>query len=368
MDERTLRRYAEHLADVGIPVQSQRGRYGGYRLAPSYKLPPLMLTEDEALVVVLGIEAGHRSGLLTAQSVAADSALAKVPRVLAPALARRLEALREAAVFTASGRAGTAPLVGVLLDLADAAPARRKVLLDYTSFLGEVTRRRLDPYGVVFHSGRWFVTGHDHTREALRTFRVDRVAAVGWAHEVRVVAHANPAEVRRRLPATVGTIEETKYGAAHRPRGAAGRHGAPARRSRPAVHRRGARRAARRGARDRGPPPCGGGLTAATGGPPLCEPSASSPRRDQPAEARPQPRGEVGPDESRRTSTGKAVLSPMSVDCLRLSGRSDAADRGALAVGCSLQFVLETSGCGSRKSGGVGPELRPEHRGKQRHC
>ncbi len=57
VDERTVRRYAEHLADLGIPVRVQRGRYGGYRLAPGYKLPPRMLTDDEAVAGVLGLRA-----------------------------------------------------------------------------------------------------------------------------------------------------------------------------------------------------------------------------------------------------------------------------------------------------------------------
>ena len=65
VDERTVRRYVVHLADLGIPVQSVRGRYGGYRLAPGYRMPPLMLTDDEALAVLLGLVAGRRTGLVT---------------------------------------------------------------------------------------------------------------------------------------------------------------------------------------------------------------------------------------------------------------------------------------------------------------
>lgn len=93
VDERTVRRYAEHLADLGIPVQAQRGRYGGYRLAPGYKLPPLMLTDDEAVAVVLGLRAAERAGLATTDHTAAVSALAKVSRVLPRALGKRLDSL-----------------------------------------------------------------------------------------------------------------------------------------------------------------------------------------------------------------------------------------------------------------------------------
>src|SRR6516162_7969696 len=74
VDERTLRRYAAHLVDLGIPVVATRGRYGGYRLAPGYKLPPLMFTDDEAVAVVLGLLVGQRFG------VATDGALDKIRR------------------------------------------------------------------------------------------------------------------------------------------------------------------------------------------------------------------------------------------------------------------------------------------------
>ena len=62
VDERTVRRYVDHLVDLDVPVESVRGRYGGYRLAPGYRLPPLMLTDDEALAVLLGLVAGRRAG------------------------------------------------------------------------------------------------------------------------------------------------------------------------------------------------------------------------------------------------------------------------------------------------------------------
>jgi predicted DNA-binding transcriptional regulator YafY len=68
VDERTVRRYVVHLAELGIPVRSVRGRYGGYRLAPGYRMPPLMLTDDEALAVLWGLVAGRRAGLVTTSS------------------------------------------------------------------------------------------------------------------------------------------------------------------------------------------------------------------------------------------------------------------------------------------------------------
>src|SRR5690242_12798822 len=62
VDERTVRRYAEHLRELDVPVESVRGRYGGYRLAPGFRMPPLMLTDEEALAVLLGLLAGRRAG------------------------------------------------------------------------------------------------------------------------------------------------------------------------------------------------------------------------------------------------------------------------------------------------------------------
>src|SRR6266699_593142 len=65
VDGRTVRRYVDHLLDLDVPVESVRGRYGGYRLAPGYRMPPLMLSDEEALAVLLGLVAGRRSGLMT---------------------------------------------------------------------------------------------------------------------------------------------------------------------------------------------------------------------------------------------------------------------------------------------------------------
>src|ERR1017187_4274407 len=69
VDERTVRRYVDHLLDLDIPVRSVRGRYGGYRLAPGYRMPPLMFTDDEALAVLLGLVAGRRAGATSATAM-----------------------------------------------------------------------------------------------------------------------------------------------------------------------------------------------------------------------------------------------------------------------------------------------------------
>jgi predicted DNA-binding transcriptional regulator YafY len=135
-----------------------------------------MLTNDEAVVVVLGLVAARRFGLDT-ESAAAEDALAKVFRVLPTELRRRTEALERALGFTAAATGGT-PVAGedVLL-LADAVRRRRRVRTGYRSFAGERSTRELSPHGLVVHAGRWYLAAFDHGREEARTFRVDRLSA-----------------------------------------------------------------------------------------------------------------------------------------------------------------------------------------------
>src|SRR5581483_5010032 len=98
VNARSARSYIVMLQDLGIPVEAERGRYGGYRLRPGYKLPPLMWTEDEALAVTLGLRAAQRMGL--AQTLpTVESALAKVERVLPTALRERVQAVQEMVVL-----------------------------------------------------------------------------------------------------------------------------------------------------------------------------------------------------------------------------------------------------------------------------
>ncbi|RFU41947.1 YafY family transcriptional regulator [Actinomadura logoneensis] len=175
-DVRTVRRYIAHLRDLGIPVEAERGRYGGYRLARGYRMPPLVLTNDEALAVVLGLLAAERLGMGTAAPASAG-ALVKIERVLPHALREPLAAMRETLSFTANAVAGQAPETSVLLALAQASRDRRTVGISHESGRREHTERDIDPYGVVFHTGRWYVVGHDHLRDGLRTFRVDRITS-----------------------------------------------------------------------------------------------------------------------------------------------------------------------------------------------
>jgi predicted DNA-binding transcriptional regulator YafY len=238
VDPRTVRRDVARLQELGIPVVAERGRYGGYRLLPGYKLPPLMLTDDEATAVVLGLLAGRRLGLATSTPGAADSALAKLTRVLPAALRERTEAVQATLDFTLPARPGQAPATATVLVLAEATRRRRRVHVRYRSFKGSDSERDLDPYGLVFHAGRWYVTGLDHASGEVRTFRLDRILAAEpgtagfdvpdqfdpveqvadalarapWTWDVQVLLAVPIEEARRRLPPGVATLAEADGG------------------------------------------------------------------------------------------------------------------------------------------------------------
>ena len=234
VDERTVRRYAAQLLEMQVPITTIRGRHGGYRLAPGYRMPPLMLTDEEALAVLFGLVAGRRAGL-TADREANDSAAAKVRRVLPRATGQRLAALLENTGFTAPDRPTVGAETPTMLLLAEAARDRRPVAIAYTGRDGRESERTILPYGIVAHSGRWYVTGHDSRSGQVRTFRLDRIArpvprpgsfnvppgfdpattllatiaATPWRHEISIRVRGDVDGIRARLPAAIATIEPT---------------------------------------------------------------------------------------------------------------------------------------------------------------
>ncbi|PZM94080.1 MAG: transcriptional regulator [Actinobacteria bacterium] len=238
VDERTIRRYAATLADLGIPVVATRGRYGGYRLGGGRRLPPLMLTDEEGLAVLVGLAAAAHLGL-TPEVPGTPAAFDKLRRVLPEALAARFTALRERLGFAEPRREGDARPAGTTLrTLAAAVRSRRRVSLTYRSWRGSVTLRELDPYGVVFHAGRWHVVGYDHRRQEIRSFMVDRIRAVdvgeatfdvpdrfdpvrhvtrelaggAYTWDVEVLLETDPDAARQRVPAALAEITETADG------------------------------------------------------------------------------------------------------------------------------------------------------------
>lgn len=235
---RSLRRYVGRLMDLGIPVESERGPYGGYRLAPRYRMPPLMLTADEAVAVTVGLSVGQRVGIGAAVPAAAG-ALAKLLRVLPEALREKVAALQETLVVVPPHHAGPVVDPRVLSELGAAGGRRRTVRIAYRSHDGRPSSRDVDTYGVVFHAGRWYLVGHDQLRGEVRTFRVDRIGAVasterrfslpdgfdaaahlvtslaavpyGW--DVEVVLHVDLEHARRLVAPTIGTVQAHPDGA-----------------------------------------------------------------------------------------------------------------------------------------------------------
>jgi len=234
VDERTVRRYVDHLIDIDVPVESVRGRYGGYRLASGYRMPPLMLTDDEALAVLLGLVATRRAGLMSATGTASETAAAKIRRVLPARLAGRLDAVLESLTFTAVAPEFPAPDTGVLLAVADAVRHHRPLSIRYTAADGRRSERTFHAYGLVSHSGRWYVTGADPGIGEDRTFRLDRIAdarilpgsfeppagfdpaqrvlsgfaAAPYRHRVILRIQGTAEQIRTALPASVATVAD----------------------------------------------------------------------------------------------------------------------------------------------------------------
>jgi predicted DNA-binding transcriptional regulator YafY len=173
MDVRTVRRYIMHLQDAGIPIESNIGRYGGYRLRAGFKLPPLIFTEEEATAITLGLLSSP--WLEIGQSSAAiESALAKVSRVLPASARERLQAMSAHLVFF-SHHQQERPDARLLIDLSLAIQASQRVTFAYRSQRKEVTQRKIEPYGVTGWKGHWYVSGYCCMRQGYRTFRLDRV-------------------------------------------------------------------------------------------------------------------------------------------------------------------------------------------------
>ena len=174
VDGRTLRRYIAMLEEMGIPITTEQGRYGGYRLIPGFKLPPMMFTDEEAQALSLGLIAARGLGLADS-APAIESVQAKLDRVLPSAPKKTIAALRES-VAMQTGDARVNADTKLLRVLSESAQARRTASMRYRAADGALTSREFDVYGLVFRTGRWYVVGFCHLRKGLRTLRLDRIA------------------------------------------------------------------------------------------------------------------------------------------------------------------------------------------------
>lgn len=233
VDIRSVRRYMTMLQDLGIPVVSSRGRYGTYRLRPGFKLPPLMFTEEEAVAVTLGLMTIQSNGLsFSAPSV--EGAKAKVTRVLPERLRERIQILQQVVALRPESNYFVIRVrPELVLQISEAVYRRQQVWLCYSSRKDEQTERLVDPYGLAYWMGRWYMIGYCHLRKDLRAYRLDRIITAQlkpdhfealpdfdcneyllnsfgtFAHtwEIEVILEMSLAEAQRKIPKDYGTVQ-----------------------------------------------------------------------------------------------------------------------------------------------------------------
>ncbi|MBE1493778.1 putative DNA-binding transcriptional regulator YafY [Amycolatopsis lexingtonensis] len=228
---RTVRTDVGKLRELGYPVEAAPGVQGGYRLGAGAQLPPLLLDDDEAVAVAVGLRTATGVSGIAETSV---RALAKLEQVLPSRLRHRVQAL-EAATVSVPG-AGPAVAAGVLTAISAAIRASERLRFDYTGHHGEASRREVEPHRLVSWGRRWYLVAWDPARDDWRTFRVDRLTpkvpngprfapreppegdvaqfvqrsagAATWRFHARVRLHAPVAHVRARLPIAVDVTPE----------------------------------------------------------------------------------------------------------------------------------------------------------------
>jgi predicted DNA-binding transcriptional regulator YafY len=178
---RTVQRYIARLQDLCIPVEATRGVDGAYRLKPGFRLPPLMFTDEEAFALTLGLRALRHLGL-AAFAPATEGASAKIGRLLPAPLRESVHTVEEV-VALETGPWTISTSAASLIRVAVAIRARRRLTFDYHSHGDVQTHREIEPYGVLHLDGRWYVAGRCLLRQALRTFRLDRMSMLEQTEE-----------------------------------------------------------------------------------------------------------------------------------------------------------------------------------------
>ncbi|MGH3496341.1 MAG: helix-turn-helix transcriptional regulator [Nocardioidaceae bacterium] len=226
--DRAARRYVAILREAGIPVESVRGPYGGYRLGRGVRLPPLVFTAAEALGLVMAVLDGRHAAADNEDPV--GSGLGKIIRALPVHVARQAATMREHAHAVPDRWARPDP--EITSALVEAVGEQRQVRIGYRSAAGHSHSFDVDPWSVVVRYGRWYLLCFAHHADAVRTYRIDRVTAVGegtrtfeapegldpvavleenlasgWEHDARVVFHAPAVEVAPYLRPTMGRLE-----------------------------------------------------------------------------------------------------------------------------------------------------------------
>ena len=226
---RTIRNDVDRLRGLGYPVDARAGVAGGYRLGTGGALPPLLLDDEEAVAVAIGLRT-VASGSIAGIEETSLRALAKLQHVLPARLRRRVSAFQSYALPIPSRGPQVDP--EVLTMIAGACRDHERLRFDYRAHSGAPSRRSVEPYRLVNDRRRWYLVAWDTDRKAWRTFRADRielrtpagprftprtlppdreiaaqvargVAEATWHYRARVLVHAPAAHVRGRLPIPV---------------------------------------------------------------------------------------------------------------------------------------------------------------------
>lgn len=229
VSERAARRYVGILREAGIPVESVRGPYGGYRVGRGLRLPPLTFSSAEALGLVMAVLDGHHEAGDHTDPV--GRALGKIVRALPQPVAAEAEAVRRTTA-PAPDRSAARPDPATTAALVQACSNHRRVRVGYRSEAGSGWVVEVDPWAVVVRHGRWYLLCWSHSSDAQRAYRIDRVRAVevldstfdapvdlepvamlekhlavGWEYDVEVIIDAPVDTVARCLPRTHGLLE-----------------------------------------------------------------------------------------------------------------------------------------------------------------
>jgi predicted DNA-binding transcriptional regulator YafY len=229
---RTIRRDVDRLRALGYPVESLTGPAGGYRLRAGSAMPPLLLDEDEAIAIAVGLGTAARASV-TGIEETSIRALVKLEQVLPAHLRRRVTALGSATIAAAPPGPTVDPRH--LTTIATACRDAECLRFDYRGRDGALSRREVEPHSLVNLGRRWYVLAWDRRRDDWRTFRVDRlarpaatgarftarrlpaedaaayveqrIAGAGSRFEARVTVHAPAAELAARVPHIAGALE-----------------------------------------------------------------------------------------------------------------------------------------------------------------
>ena len=226
VSSRTIRRDVERLRELGYPVESLTGPAGGYRLRAGTAMPPLLLDDDEAIAIAVGLRTAARASVTGIEETSVR-ALVKLEQVLPAHLRRRVRALQSATMTLPAGGPTVDPQT--LTVIATACRDSECLRFGYRGRDGAASRREVEPHSLVNLGRRWYLVAWDRGRSDWRTFRVDRltgpaatgvrvparalpakdaadyIAALPSRYEARITLHAPAASVR--VPPPWGTVE-----------------------------------------------------------------------------------------------------------------------------------------------------------------